>query len=174
MSFSELTFHVLFFFTYVRLVDFVDEVQPNGYRQPQVSFSCRIPNALPLGDAGSMSPNLALFSDHLLLDLKHALGLDIPVSKAPKAVEKVDVRDGDQEKNDEEGGGGEKSDDWDGEEELQQGSVLCKNTSPTISMLSKHVNGSLNLWRVTFADGSQYSQVLSIGHVSRVCGHRFR
>ncbi|CAG0916295.1 unnamed protein product [Notodromas monacha] len=163
----------LIFFDH-RLVDNVDEIQPNGYRQPQVSFACRIPNALPLGDAASMSPNVALYSDHLLLDLKHALGLDISLPKAPKGVEKP-VPDPSTVTVEEDTDRDQPSDSTCGDEDDDgSGLGLSKNTSPTISMLSKHVNGSLNLWRVTFGEGSQYSQVLSIGHVSRVCGHRFR
>lgn len=46
--------------------------------------------------------------------------------------------------------------------------------SPTISMVSKHSNGTLNLWQLTFADKSKFSQVLSIAHASRASGHRFR
>lgn len=41
-------------------------------------------------------------------------------------------------------------------------------------MITNHANGTLNLWQITFADKSKFSQVLSIGHASRVSGHRFR
>jgi hypothetical protein len=41
-------------------------------------------------------------------------------------------------------------------------------------MVSKHSNGTLNLWQLTFADQTKFSQVLSIGHSSRASGHRFR
>lgn len=41
-------------------------------------------------------------------------------------------------------------------------------------MVTKHTNGTLNLWQLTFADKSKFSQVLSIGHASRASGHRFR
>lgn len=43
-----------------------------------------------------------------------------------------------------------------------------------MSLLTKHDNGTLNLWQITFADKSKFSQVLSIGHKSRASGHRFR
>lgn len=52
--------------------------------------------------------------------------------------------------------------------------VLMAPPSPTISMVTKHANGTLNLWQLTFADKSKFSQVLSIGHASRASGHRFR
>ncbi|KAL3207739.1 hypothetical protein MRX96_009997, partial [Rhipicephalus microplus] len=41
-------------------------------------------------------------------------------------------------------------------------------------MLSKHHNGSLNLWHLTFSEESHFTHVLSIGHAARVSGHRFR
>ena len=41
-------------------------------------------------------------------------------------------------------------------------------------MISKHQNGSLNLWDVTFSPDSSFSQLLNIGHKARVNGHRFR
>lgn len=43
-----------------------------------------------------------------------------------------------------------------------------------VSLVTKHDNGTLNLWQITFADKSKFSQVLSIGHKSRASGHRFR
>lgn len=45
---------------------------------------------------------------------------------------------------------------------------------PEVSLVTKHDNGTLNLWELTFADKSKFSQVLSIGHKSRASGHRFR
>lgn len=41
-------------------------------------------------------------------------------------------------------------------------------------MVTKHSNGTLNLWQLTFAFKTKFTQVLSIGHVSRASGHRFR
>lgn len=52
--------------------------------------------------------------------------------------------------------------------------VVSADPSPAISMVSKHSNGTLNLWQLTFADQTKFSQVLSIGHSSRASGHRFR
>ncbi|XP_035791967.1 dmX-like protein 2 isoform X1 [Anopheles albimanus] len=59
-------------------------------------------------------------------------------------------------------------------EPLEQQDILTAPPSPTISMVTKHSNGTLNLWQLTFADRSKFSQVLSIGHASRASGHRFR
>uniref|UniRef100_A0A1B6CLX3 RAVE complex protein Rav1 C-terminal domain-containing protein n=1 Tax=Clastoptera arizonana TaxID=38151 RepID=A0A1B6CLX3_9HEMI len=52
--------------------------------------------------------------------------------------------------------------------------ILSAPPSPTLSMVTKHSNGTLNLWQLTFADKTKFSQVLSIGHASRASGHRFR
>lgn len=46
--------------------------------------------------------------------------------------------------------------------------------SPTVSMVTNHSNGTLNLWQLTFSDKSKFAQVLSIGHANRISGHRFR
>lgn len=45
--------------------------------------------------------------------------------------------------------------------------------TPNVLMISKHSDGSLNQWSVSFAEGSAFSTVLSISHKSRYCGHRF-
>lgn len=59
-------------------------------------------------------------------------------------------------------------------EQQQQPSDEMKDASPLVSLVTKHDNGTLNLWQLTFADKSKFSQVLSIGHKSRASGHRFR
>lgn len=45
---------------------------------------------------------------------------------------------------------------------------------PNVLLISKHVNGSLNQWQISFADQSKFSTVMSVAHASRACGHRFR
>ncbi|XP_047678212.1 dmX-like protein 2 isoform X3 [Tachysurus fulvidraco] len=44
---------------------------------------------------------------------------------------------------------------------------------PAVMMVSKHVDGSLNQWAVTFAEKSAFSNVLTVSHKFRYCGHRF-
>ncbi|XP_062860822.1 dmX-like protein 2 isoform X2 [Trichomycterus rosablanca] len=44
---------------------------------------------------------------------------------------------------------------------------------PAVMMVSKHVDGSLNQWAVTFAEKSAFSSVLTVSHKFRYCGHRF-
>ena len=103
----------------------------------------------------------------LVLDLKHALRLDEKRSMQHESHDKM-IKEEEEGEGDEEGsegnaeGQGEDEDD-DDENENE------KRISPMISMLSKHANGTLNLWRLTFADHSKYSQVLSIGEdISRI------
>lgn len=43
----------------------------------------------------------------------------------------------------------------------------------TVMMVSKHIDGSLNQWAVTFANKSAFSSVLTVSHKFRYCGHRF-
>lgn len=62
----------------------------------------------------------------------------------------------------------------DGEDSGTFNDIISAPPSPTLSMVTKHTNGTLNLWQLTFADKSKFSQVLSIGHASRASGHRFR
>jgi hypothetical protein len=48
------------------------------------------------------------------------------------------------------------------------------DVSHLVSMISKHENGTLNLWDVTFSPDSKFCQLLNISHRVRVNGHRFR
>ncbi|OWA51395.1 DmX-like protein 2 [Hypsibius exemplaris] len=120
----------------VWLVEWLDEEQPGSFRQPQVSFASRIPQALPLGDSVTTCSNLEVYSTHSsYLDLYSMLKL---------------------------------SDDR---------TALYQETNvepPVVSMISCHQNGSLNLWRINFSDAAEFSTVVSLGHIGRVCGHRFR
>ena len=44
--------------------------------------------------------------------------------------------------------------------------------SPIVGMISKHTNGTLNLWNVMFTDKSKFTNLLNIRHKSRASGHR--
>ena len=46
----------------VWVADFLDEYQPGAFRQAQVSFSSRIPNAIPLGDAMTIGSNVDIYN----------------------------------------------------------------------------------------------------------------
>ncbi|XP_041031326.1 dmX-like protein 2 isoform X4 [Carcharodon carcharias] len=45
--------------------------------------------------------------------------------------------------------------------------------TPAVMMISKHIDGSLNQWAVTFAEESAFTTVLIVSHKFRYCGHRF-
>jgi DmX-like protein len=120
----------------VWLVEWLDEEHPGSFRQPQVSFASRIPNALPLGDSVTTCSNLEVYSTHSsYLDLYSMLKLS------------------------------------DDRTALYQEAPV---DPPIVSMISCHQNGSLNLWRINFSETAGFSTVISLGHVGRVCGHRFR
>lgn len=40
--------------------------------------------------------------------------------------------------------------------------LLSAPPSPTLSMVTKHSNGTLNLWQLTFADKTKFTQVTSV------------
>ncbi|GIY08077.1 dmX-like protein 1 [Caerostris extrusa] len=147
-------------------VDWLDEYNPGSFRQALVNFASRIPNAIPLGDAATMSHHIFMYSPHAGLDLCLAISAAVSEQMLKDKTEKVEeiaaepVLDYAQWKHN-------------CNKQLSQYCALNSST-PTVCMLTKHSNGSLNLWHVSFADTTLYTQVLSIGHFTRVCGHRFR
>lgn len=42
-----------------------------------------------------------------------------------------------------------------------------------VHLVSKHSNGTLNLWKLQFQENSKYQSLVYVSHLSRVCGHRF-
>ena len=46
----------------VWIADFLDEYQPGSFRQTQISFSSRIPNAFPIGDAMTMGSSVCIYN----------------------------------------------------------------------------------------------------------------
>lgn len=97
------------------VVDWLDEYAPNGFRQAQVSFHGNLPNAIPTGDALTISSQSFLFTTP----------------------------------------------------------VTIETHSSVINMVTKHNNGTLNLWRLTFQESSNYQSLLNVLHLSRICGHRY-
>lgn len=49
---------------FLRVVEWLDEYHSGSFRQAQVSFSTRIPNAFPLGDAMTMSTHVCLYNSN--------------------------------------------------------------------------------------------------------------
>ncbi|GMR60970.1 hypothetical protein PMAYCL1PPCAC_31165, partial [Pristionchus mayeri] len=49
-----------------------------------------------------------------------------------------------------------------------------KRNMNMVYLLTNHDNGSLNLWQLSMDENSLFSTILSITHMSRMCGHRFQ
>ena len=151
----------------VWVADFLDEYQPGEFRQAQVSFSSRIPNAIPIGDASTMSSNISVFNPLNILNLNDLIKESIENENEVKEEGEEEVDDDGEEKQE-------------SEKQAEQSftKFSCPNkkyeASPLISMISKHENGSLNLWDATFSPETNFSQLLNISHRARVNGHRFR
>jgi E3 ubiquitin-protein ligase DOA10 len=43
-----------------------------------------------------------------------------------------------------------------------------------VNMVSKHKNGTVNLWHLQFQEHSKYQSLIYISHLSRIFGHRWR
>ena len=167
-----------------RLVDWLDEYNPGSFRQAQVSFSSRLPNAVPLGDASTLSTHLALFNPFHVLDLRHLLHLEGPHTvhspQPPPAPAEEDGVDEDESRsvNHASSSSGPPNQASCGpsaaSEEKVDVNPLQASPSPVVAMVTKHANGTLNLWHLALSDQSKFTQVLSVSHVTRVSGHRFR
>ncbi|XP_077146958.1 dmX-like protein 1 isoform X1 [Ranitomeya variabilis] len=131
-------------------VDWLDEYQPGMFRQVQVSFSCRIPVAFPTGDANSLCRSIVMYASTKNVDLAIQQGKQKPPSVAHSSSMLISA-------------GQNKS----------SSSLKLSIFTPNVLMISKHADGSLNQWQVSFAEESAFSTVLSISHKSRYCGHRF-
>ncbi|XP_075035441.1 dmX-like protein 1 isoform X2 [Mixophyes fleayi] len=131
-------------------VDWLDEYQPGMFRQVQVSFSCRIPVAFPTGDANSLCRSIVMYASTKNVDLAIQQGKQKPPGVARSSSMLISA-------------GQNKS----------SNSLKLSIFTPNVLMISKHADGSLNQWQVSFAEESAFSTVLSISHKSRYCGHRF-
>ncbi|XP_053573444.1 dmX-like protein 2 isoform X1 [Bombina bombina] len=127
-------------------VNYLDEYNPGIFRQVQVSFSSRIPVAFPSGDASSLSKNIMMY--------------------ACIASAQEDASTGLQEK---EALDGHTLNTLNSSKDIPHANL----TASTVMMVSKHIDGSLNQWAVTFADKSAFTNVLTVSHKFRYCGHRF-
>lgn len=172
------------------VVEWLDEYHPGAFRQAQISFSTRIPSGFPLGDAMSMSTTVNLYNTggHLLHFREMVKGVrpTTVVGQAPANENPGDIltplpsvmEESEAEwpqKGGEAAGTKPSKDNASGQDQSEQPhDILSAPPSPTVSMVTKHSNGTLNLWQLTFADKTKFTQVLSIGHVSRASGHRFR
>ncbi|XP_038079441.1 dmX-like protein 2 isoform X2 [Patiria miniata] len=137
------------------LVDWVDETIPGVHRQPQVSFSCRIPQAFPVHDATTLCTNLVLYRSNLTMDPR--AGRRQPNLLSPR----------------EERPGLTPSYSFSQRLGMVPPGVNIYAFTPKVSMLSKHSNGTLNQWEISFSENSKFQTVLNVAHNSRCCGHRF-
>jgi hypothetical protein len=96
------------------------------YRQVQVSFSARIPDIFPLGDALSLQPHVIIYCNHFLFD-----------------------------------------------QYLSLNQTKQKQHLPIINMITKHTNGTLNLWSLTFHQQQKFQSLICVTHTARMCGHHF-
>ncbi|KAK5967217.1 hypothetical protein GCK32_000230 [Trichostrongylus colubriformis] len=109
------------------------------HRQPVVSFTSRIPSALPVTDASSLHPTLDTFNPFEPMygdSFRKEMGKDA--------------------------------------EFLMGDRLLERKVSATIHLLTNHENGSLNLWKMAVDESSNFTSILYITHMSRMCGHRFQ
>ncbi|KAM6201365.1 dmX-like protein 2 isoform 7-T7 [Rhynchocyon petersi] len=128
-------------------VKYLDEYNPGIFRQVQVSFSSRIPVAFPSGDASSLSKNIMMYACISAMKDSHHTPLhqEMVALSSPHGSQPYS----------------------------RSHSPNMNILAPTVMMVSKHIDGSLNQWAVTFADKSAFTTVLTVSHKFRYCGHRF-
>ncbi|XP_037310003.2 dmX-like protein 2 isoform X3 [Pungitius pungitius] len=132
-------------------VKYLDEFNQGIFRQVQVSFSSRIPVAFPTGDANSLSKNILMYACTLTegASAEEQRRMVQRVSHSASASASL------------------------GSTALAASLNPRPGISPAVMMVSKHVDGSLNQWAVTFAERSAFSNVMNVSHKFRYCGHRF-
>ncbi|XP_040896741.1 dmX-like protein 2 isoform X3 [Toxotes jaculatrix] len=134
-------------------VKYLDEFNQGIFRQVQVSFSSRIPVAFPTGDANSLSKNILMYA--CTLTEGESAGAGDQGRMVQRVSRSASVSAGL------------------GSPALASSTNPRPGISPAVMMVSKHVDGSLNQWAVTFAERSAFSNVLTVSHKFRYCGHRF-
>ncbi|KAL6113439.1 dmxl2 [Pungitius sinensis] len=132
-------------------VKYLDEFNQGIFRQVQVSFSSRIPVAFPTGDANSLSKNILMYACTWTegASAEEQRRMVQRVSHSASASASL------------------------GSTALAASLNPRPGISPAVMMVSKHVDGSLNQWAVTFAERSAFSNVMNVSHKFRYCGHRF-
>uniref|UniRef100_H2LCH0 Dmx-like 2 n=1 Tax=Oryzias latipes TaxID=8090 RepID=H2LCH0_ORYLA len=134
-------------------VKYLDEFNQGIFRQVQVSFSSRIPVAFPAGDANSLSKNILMYA--CTLTESESVGTGEQGRMVQRVSRSASVSA------------------CLGSPAVSPSPKLRPGISPAVMMVSKHVDGSLNQWAVTFAERSGFSNVLTVSHKFRYCGHRF-
>uniref|UniRef100_A0A8C6LVA4 Dmx like 1 n=1 Tax=Nothobranchius furzeri TaxID=105023 RepID=A0A8C6LVA4_NOTFU len=121
----------------------------------QVSFVSRIPVAFPTGDAISLSHSVVMYACNKNVDLAIQHGRQKPPGSSLSQTKAALISYGSQGK------------------ATPSSSLRLSIFTPNVLMISKHDDGSLNQWAVSFAEDSAFSTMLSVSHKSRYCGHRF-
>ncbi|XP_075934196.1 dmX-like protein 2 isoform X11 [Anarhichas minor] len=132
-------------------VKYLDEFNQGIFRQVQVSFSSRIPVAFPTGDANSLSKNILMYA----CTSTEGEGAGEQGRMVQLVSHSASASAGL------------------GSPALAASLNPRPGISPAVMMVSKHVDGSLNQWAVTFAERSAFSNVMTVSHKFRYCGHRF-
>nr|XP_014347443.1 PREDICTED: dmX-like protein 2 isoform X3 [Latimeria chalumnae] len=129
-------------------IKYLDEFNPGIFRQVQVAFSSRIPVAFPSGDANSLSNNIMMYA----CAVSSKDGSNTVRNKMKGIYRSASAPQG-----------------------FSYGLSQSKVNfiTPVVMMVSKHIDGSLNQWAVTFAEKSAFTTVLTVSHKFRYCGHRF-
>lgn len=112
-------------------MDYLDESLPGSFRQAQVCFSSLIPKAVPTCDAVTMEPYIWLYCDYGRLKLTGLLESD-------------------------DSGTGSVAENRCRVSPVSTANAMGRNSAgrsdnmltPNVLMLTKHTNGSLNLWQV--------------------------
>lgn len=115
----------------------------------------RIPVAFPTGDAISLSHSVVMYACNKNVDLAIQHGRQRPPGTSLSQTKSTLISYGCQVK------------------AASSNSLRLSIFTPNVLMISKHDDGSLNQWAVSFAEDSAFSTVLSVSHKSRYCGHRF-
>jgi len=153
-------------------IEWLDEYHPGSFRQAQISFSTRIPNAFPLGDASTMSHNVSMYSHNTggpLLNIREVAKSSTKTSDPnevatplPSLIEQDEEQSTLTSKTGQELLKNMENTNDQNQTKIEtnalennkngQDTDLLAHPSPIVSMVSKHSNGTLNLWQLTFAD----------------------
>jgi hypothetical protein len=129
---------------------------PNSYRQAQVSFHAKLPNTIPIGDAVSLTNSVYLYTDTDPIRNRN--------NPNRRATKKATTSDNNETINN--NNTNNNNNDNNDQQPLFAAGV--------VHMVSKHNNGTLNLWKLQFQEQSKYQSLVNISHLYRVCGHRFK
>ena len=145
-------------------LDHLDDLMPS-LRLVHVSFSSRLPFSFPLEDAYSMSPELILLSHIEAFSVGHPVAQFSPLRKSSTRelghhASNVSLA---------------RSSAFSSLQQLSFRSSMeeayCSSPYPWLSLFSRHLDGSINLWHVELGDDPL--RICCVVHRRRSAGHRF-